>query len=77
MIYTLTCPDEDCGHEIKHEAEPATFLEGGDLIKCPKCGEEWEWDFAPDEDPALILVPDDDEEDGDGFEDEEDEEDDE
>jgi hypothetical protein len=73
MTYTLTCPGDNCGIVFKHEAEPEALAEGGELITCPECGEEWAWELA--EDGTLELLPD--EDDPDDFErDEDDQEDD-
>lgn len=56
--YTLTCPDSDCAHEFTLECDPETLADGGELIECPKCLDEWEWEHDPATD-VLTLIPDD------------------
>jgi hypothetical protein len=64
--YTLTCPDEDsCANEFQYEADPTTIGDGGELIRCPKCGEEWEWEYDFKADTLELLPDEEDEEDGD------------
>ena len=58
MTYTLTCPNPDCNEEWQHEADPAALEDGGDLIKCETCQEEWEWEYDAEAD-ALVLLEDD------------------
>lgn len=70
--YILTCPDPECNEEWEHVADPAVLKDGGDLIKCETCQEEWEWEYDPDTD-SLELLPDD-IEDTDEVEDDEDDE---
>ena len=67
--YPVTCPDEDCAEEFTIERDPETLGDDGELIECPGCLEEWEWEH---EDGIITLVPDIDLEDDDE-EDEEDE----
>jgi hypothetical protein len=60
--FTLTCPDPDCAEEFDIELEPATDLtDNSDLIECPACLEEWEWEYDAEAD-TLILLPDEDDE---------------
>jgi hypothetical protein len=64
QTYKLECPG--CEKEFQIEADPAiAFVDGGDLITCPLCKEEWEWDHQADEDPPLMLMGDDEEEEDD------------
>ena len=56
--FTLICPDPDCAEEFDIELEPATDLtDNSDLIECPACLEEWEWEYDAEAD-TLILLPD-------------------
>ena len=56
--FTLICPDPDCAEEFDIELEPAADLtDDSDLIECPTCLEEWEWEYAP-ETETLTLLPD-------------------
>jgi hypothetical protein len=67
--YTLTCPDPDCAESFDIELDPTTLTDEGELIECPECLEEWEWEYDAVT-GILALLPDEDE-------DEEDEDDDE
>jgi hypothetical protein len=58
--FTLICPDELCEAEFPYEADPQTIGDGGELITCPKCGEEWEWEFDLKAE-TLELLPDEEE----------------
>ena len=64
--YTLVCPDPDCAEEFDIELDPATLEDEGDLIECPSCLEEWEWEHDAETD-ALVLLPDE-MDDGEGLE---------
>lgn len=56
--FTLICPDPDCAEEFDIELEPATDLtDNSDLIECPACLEEWEWEYGAEAD-TLTLLPD-------------------
>lgn len=59
--YTLVCPDPDCAEEFDIELDPATLTEDGDLIECPGCFDEWEWEYDAPTD-TLSLLPDEDDE---------------
>jgi transcription elongation factor Elf1 len=42
--FDLTCPE--CGEDFEIECDPAVSLtDDGDLIECPNCFNEWEWDY--------------------------------
>jgi hypothetical protein len=46
--YLVQCPDPDCAEEFTIDRDPAELAKGdGDLIPCPTCLEEWEWDYTP------------------------------
>ena len=55
--YSLICPDPDCAAEFDVELDPATLTEDGDLIECPECLDEWEWEYDAEAD-TLTLLPD-------------------
>jgi hypothetical protein len=55
QYYDLTCPG--CSHEFTYSTTAATLADGGDLIECPMCHNEWEWEYLPDEN-ELALLPD-------------------
>jgi hypothetical protein len=70
--YTVTCPDPDCAEEFTIQRDPETLGDDGELIQCPACGEEWEWEH---EAGFITLLPDFDlEDDEDEDEDDEDDE---
>jgi hypothetical protein len=73
--YKLICPDTDCAEEFDIERVPGTLVEDGECIQCPKCGEEWEWEYDAEAD-TLQLLADEDDLDTELLEDTEDEEDD-
>jgi hypothetical protein len=58
--FTLVCPDPDCAEEFELELDPATLTEEADLIECPACLDEWEWEYVAETD-ALTLLPDEEE----------------
>jgi len=58
--YELECPG--CDEVFTIECAPAQLADGGELIECPACLTEWEWEYDPDADTLELL---DDEEDGD------------
>jgi hypothetical protein len=46
--YVVVCPASYCAEEFQVERDPAELAQGeGDLIECPACLEEWEWDYVP------------------------------
>jgi hypothetical protein len=46
--YDVVCPDPDCATEFQVTCDPAELAKGeADLIECPACLEEWEWDYVP------------------------------
>ena len=55
--FTLICPDPDCAEEFDIDLDPSTLTEDAELIECPACLEEWEWEYAP-ETETLTLLPD-------------------
>ena len=59
--YSLVCPDPDCTAEFDAELDPATLTEDGDLIECPECLDEWEWEYVAETD-TLTLLPDEEDE---------------
>lgn len=59
--YAVTCPD--CDADFTVERDPAELANGnGDLIECPNCFDEFEWDYDQEAD-TLELTPYDDDED--------------
>jgi hypothetical protein len=42
--YTVTCPDPDCAGTFDIERDPETLGDDGELIECPFCFNEWEWE---------------------------------
>ena len=70
--YTVTCPDEDCAEEFTIERDPETLGDDGELIECPACFNEWEWEH--DKAGVITLLPDwdEDEDENDGLPDDED-----
>lgn len=66
--YTLKCPDPDCAEEFTIERDPETLGDDGELIECPFCFNEWEWEY---EDGVITLLADDDEDDEDDEDDSE------
>lgn len=61
--YDVVCPDPDCAEEFQVERDPAELAQGeGDLIECPSCLEEWEFDYYPETDTLELT--------GEDFEDE-------
>lgn len=54
--YDVVCPDPDCAEEFEVERDPAELLSGdGDLIECPACLEEWEWDYDQESDTLDLT----------------------
>ena len=54
--YDVVCPDPDCTEEFQVERDPAELATGeGDLIPCPLCGEEWEWDYIQEGDTLELT----------------------
>jgi len=53
--YTVTCPDEGCAEEFTIERDPETLGDDGELIECPACFEEWEWEH---ENGVITLLDD-------------------
>jgi hypothetical protein len=60
--YAVQCPDPDCAEEFTIERAPEALLDDGEMISCPVCQEEWEWEFEAGV-ITLLLPEDDDEED--------------
>jgi len=58
--FTLTCPDPECGKTFDLQVDIDALLASGDLIECPNCFEEWEWDLD-DTTGVLVLLSDEDE----------------
>jgi hypothetical protein len=58
--YAVQCPDPNCAEEFTIERGPETLVDDGELIPCPVCQEEWEWEFSAD--VITLLQPEDDEE---------------
>ena len=46
--YELRCPDPYCEAEFKLEIDPEALADGGELITCPECKGEWEWQLLDD-----------------------------
>lgn len=64
--YDVVCPDPDCDKVFTVGRDPAELAEGeGELITCPACQEEWEFDYYPETD-TLELTGDDFEDDDEG-----------
>lgn len=57
--FDLICPDPDCAEPFQVELDPAVLTDDGDLITCPECFEEWEWEY---EAGNLQLLTDEDQE---------------
>lgn len=53
--YTVTCPDPDCAKKFTIERDPETLGDDGELIECPACFNEWEWEY---EDGVITLLDD-------------------
>lgn len=53
--YTLTCPDPECDTTFDVELSPEDLADGADTIKCPECGEEWEWEHDPETDTLELI----------------------
>ncbi len=72
--YDLGCPD--CDHEFTVERDPAELANGdGELIECPNCFTEFEWDYDGETDTLeLTPIDDDDLDDSSDLEDDEGEE---
>lgn len=69
MTFNVACPDEDCAEEFTIEREPKDLEEGGELIACPACLEEWEWEYDAVDGIVLTLPEIEDEDDLDDEED--------
>ena len=73
--YAVRCPNPDCAEEFTIERTPEMLVDDGELIPCPACKEEWEWEFEP-EAGIITLMEDDFKEDRleEDFEDDDDDE---
>ena len=59
-MYSLICPEIDCSTEFDVQLSPEALAEDGDLITCPACGEEWEWEYDAEADTLQLLADEDD-----------------
>jgi hypothetical protein len=57
--YTVICPDPNCLEEFEIERDPMELARGdGELVECPACLDEWEWEYDQETD-TLDLTADD------------------
>jgi hypothetical protein len=70
--YDVVCPG--CDEEFQIQRAPAELAQGeGDLLECPACFNEWEWDYEEPTDTLELCGDEDDEGEDDFLDGEEDE----
>jgi len=70
--FDLICPDPNCAESFQYVLDPAVLTDEGELIECPACLTEWEWEYEADK--LTLLADAEDEEDDEHAEDKDDEE---
>ena len=53
--YSLIYPDPECTEQFDLECDLTALEDGGELITCPECEEEWMWEYDPTTDTLILL----------------------